>query len=137
LLADARVNFDAYPDLELPARVSCIGSMATGSGRRAYYVGEVPVYLELQGTDPRVIPSLSASADVILERNENTTIVPREAIFKDQPDGDACAFVEGASGWEKRDLVLGLANHTSVAVLSGLDGGETVATEAPPGGGCN
>jgi len=129
--ADAQVGFDAFPDLELPASVYSIGTNAQSGGWRGTYVRGVPVVLKLERSDPRVIPSLSASADIVLQREESTEIVPREAIFYDEGDGQPFAYVETPSGWERRELELGLANNVAVAVLSGLSEGETVAVERP------
>ncbi len=133
----AQVRFDALPGLELPARVFSVGSLARGSGRLgSYYMREVPVFLDFERTDPKVIPSLSASADVVLEREEGVEIIPREAVFVDEQAGTPYALVESDGGWERRDLEVGLADHSSVAVLSGLELGEIVATEMPaPTGG--
>jgi len=128
----AQVRFDAFPGLELPARIFSVGSLARGGGRLgSYYVRAVPVFLELERTDPKVIPSLSASADVVLEREEGVEIIPREAVFVDEQAGTPYALVESGGGWERRDLEVGLANHSSVAVLSGLELGEIAATEMP------
>ncbi len=84
--AKARVHFDAYPDLELPAEVYSIGAMPRPGGWRAEYVKEVPVTFRLLKVEPRVIPDLSASADVVLESSPQALIVPREAIFRDGPE---------------------------------------------------
>ncbi len=133
--AEARIGFDAFPDLELPASVYSIGTNARSEGWRRTYVREVPVALKLEQSDPRVIPSLSTSADVTLERVEDRAIVPREAVFYDEEDGQPFAYVETTSGWERRDLELGLADNMAVAVRSGLSEGETVALEKPPSAG--
>jgi HlyD family secretion protein len=63
----ARVRFDAYPGLELPARIISIGSFAASSGWRASYVRAVPVRFKLEKMDPRVLPDLSVSAELILK----------------------------------------------------------------------
>ena len=76
------MRFDAFPELVLPALVDPIGSLAKGR-LGSYYVREVPVFLELERTDPKVIPSLSASADVVLDREETAEIIPHEAVFVD------------------------------------------------------
>jgi HlyD family secretion protein len=130
--ARARVRLDAFPDVVLPAHIYSIGTLAGGGGWRPSYVREVPVYLELDQVNERVIPSLSASADVILGREEADAIVPRQAIFRDKEDGKPFALVLGEDGWQKRDLELGLANHVAVVVRSGLAAGEIVATEPVP-----
>ena len=81
----ARVRFDAYPELELPARIFAIGAMTKSGGFRGSFIKEVPVRLKLEKLDPRVIPDLTVSADVILESSadEQAVIVPLQAVFRD------------------------------------------------------
>jgi len=130
--AKARVRFDAYPDLELPAHVYSIAAMPRAGGFRGSYVKEVPLLLKLDKLDPRVIPDLSVSADVVLEREEQAAVAPLEAVFRDGPRGAPFAFLRGPRGWERREVELGLANHLAVVVRSGLRPGEVVAAERPP-----
>jgi len=130
--AKARVRFDAYPDLELPAHVYSIAAMPRSGGFRGTYVKEVPLVLKLDKLDPRVIPDLSVSADVVLEREEQATVAPLEAVFRDGAQGAPFAFLRGPRGWERREVELGMANNVAVAVRSGLRPGEVVAAERPP-----
>lgn len=129
--AKARVRLDAYPDLELPAHVYSIAAVPRAGGFRGDYVKEVPVLLKLDKLDPRVIPDLSVSADVILAREEQAAIAPLASIFRDGAGGAPFAFVGGPSGWEQRSVELGLASNVAVAVRSGLRPGEVVAAERP------
>jgi multidrug resistance efflux pump len=131
--APARVYFDAYPGLVVPGRLHSVGPYAKSSGQRKDFVAQVPVRLRLDGQDPRIIPSLSVAADVVLAREESDGIVPREAVFYDPADQQPYAFVKTTGGWEKRDLELGLSNHTAFAVRSGLKEGDVVAAEMPAG----
>ncbi len=133
LSAPARVYFDAYPGLVLPGRLQSIGPYAKSSGQRRDYVAQVPVRLTLEGQDPRVIPSLSVGADVVLASEQSDGIVPREAVFYDPEDKQPYAFVKTSGGWEKRDLELGLSNNIAVTVRSGLSEGDIVAAEMPSG----
>jgi hypothetical protein len=41
------------------------------------------------------------------------------------------AFVRGPSGWEKRDVELGVVNSIAAEVKSGLNTGDVVAAEWP------
>lgn len=63
-----RVRFDAFPGLELPGRVYSIGALATGGSMQSYYLRTIPVNITIDGFDPRLIPDLSASAEITLER---------------------------------------------------------------------
>lgn len=124
----ARVYVDAFSDLELPAKIVSIGAVSRSNGQRPQFVREVPVRLQVEGTDPRLIPNLSASADIVIASEENTVIVPLECVFRDA-DEKPFAMVQKENGWERRDVEVGLANRVAVAVSSGLKDGEVVAAE--------
>jgi multidrug resistance efflux pump len=127
----ARVRVEACPDLELPARLYYIGALAGSRGFRGNYVKEIPIRLMLDRTDPRVIPNLSANADVVLETDQQAPLIPLEAVFSGAPGEAPFAWVQGPAGWEKTELELGLANYVSAAVRSGLHEGDVVATQWP------
>jgi hypothetical protein len=129
----ARVRFDAYPDLELPARVFAVGTYAKASGFRSGFIRELPIQLKLERTDARVIPNLTASADIVLESISDASIIPREAVFGAESRQKPFALVRGQTGWRKREVELGMANHIAVAVASGIQPGEVVALERPAG----
>jgi HlyD family secretion protein len=126
----AAARFDAYPGLELPAHVVGVGAMTRPGMFRANYMREVPVKLRLEKMDPRVIPDLSASAEVIVETERQAAIAPRGAIF--YGGNSPFVFLRTAGGFERREVELGLSNHTQVAVRSGLSQGAVIALERPP-----
>jgi biotin carboxyl carrier protein len=130
--AKAHVRFDAFPGLELPAEVTAIAALPRASVFQADYVKEVPVTLRLLRTDPRVIPDLSVSADVVLDSEAEAVIVPREAIFTDGAEGRPFVFLQQPGGWVRRDVELGKANYVASTVRSGLKAGDVVATARPP-----
>src|SRR5205807_8399927 len=106
----ATVRLDAYPDLALPARVVAVGAMTDAGGWRANWVRSVPVRLKLDQIDPRVIPDLSGNADVVLAEEKPAAATPLESIFRDGPDGRPYVFVEARTGFERREVELGLAS---------------------------
>lgn len=133
--AKARVRFDAYPDLELSAHVYSVGGIPKTGGVRANWVKEIPVRFKLEGIDPRVIPDLSVSVDVLLEAEDQAIVVPLSGVFEDADNGKRpYVYVRnGATGqWERREVELGLRSFTHVAVRSGLKPREVVAVDRPP-----
>jgi hypothetical protein len=124
----ARVRLDAYPHVELPAKVTSVGAFAESAGWRGAYVRSVPIRLKLEKTDPLVVPDLSVSADLVLETADSATIVPREAVFGGE---EPYAFVHETGGWEKRPLDVVMTGSTAVAVRSGVNPGEVLAAEDP------
>ena len=127
----ARVTFDAFPGLEAPARVYSIGTVAKPRQYRREYVTEIPVLLKLEGSDPRIIPDLTVAADVVLETAEEAPVIPRGAVFHDERGGQPYVLVREGKDWVRRDVELGVQDHLSTSIRSGLKPGEEVAT-APP-----
>ena len=132
----ATVRFDAFPDLVLPAKVYAIGTVAKSSRYRPDWIKEMAVVLKLEQTDPRVIPDLSASVDVVVDSEESTTMVPREAVQyaaagPGQPP-ETFVWVRNGVIWDRRKVVVGLSNATTIGIRSGVQAGETVALETPP-----
>jgi multidrug efflux pump subunit AcrA (membrane-fusion protein) len=129
--ARAEVRFDAFPDLALPAEVYSVGAMTQQGGLRADYVKEIPVALRLLAMDARVIPDLTVSTDIAVETVPQSVVAPREAIFRDSPDGTPYVFVQDPTGWVRRDVELGPMNYISASIRSGVRAGEVIARQRP------
>lgn len=128
----ARVYFDAFPGLSLRARVHSMGALAVGGWRQNYYIRNIAVKVQFLEQNPQIIPDLSAGADVLVEKQENSLIVPLEAIH--EAGGKTEARVKEGDRFVARPVELGLRNNTHAAVVSGLSAGQEVALgEAPAG----
>jgi len=128
----ATVRLDAYPGLELPAHVVSIAAVPKPPGARAGFVAEVPVRLKIDQKDPRVIPDLSISADVSLASDDQpAAVVPAGAVFRNSAVPKPFVYVQGFSGWELREVELGLTNHLQASIRSGVKPGEVVALDLP------
>jgi HlyD family secretion protein len=125
----ATIHMDAYPDIELPGSLVGIGAMAKASTFRARFVGEIPVRIKLDKMDPRVIPDLTGSAEIVLGSERNTTLAPLSAVFTEE--GGSYVFVQGPEGWIKKKVELGLPNFTTVAIKSGVQKGDVIALQRP------
>jgi HlyD family secretion protein len=119
------VKLDAYPGLEFPAMLDGIGAMAKTSTFRASFVGEIPVRLKVTGVDPRLIPDLTGSAEVVLAREQGAVLVPRAAVFFD--DAGAFVYVQRQEGWEQKRVEAGLSSFTEIAIRSGVQKGDVLA----------
>lgn len=119
-----KVRLDAFPGLELNARVRSIGALAAGGWMQSAYVRNVPVNILIEGSDPRLIPDLSASGDVVIGSVEDVVRIPLTALR--EVNDKASVSVRRGDSFEDRPVTLGLRNSEQVAVLSGLQAGEEV-----------
>lgn len=125
----ASIRLDAYPDLSLPGGLIGIGAMSKTSTFRASYVGEIPIRLKFEKLDSRVIPDLTGSAEIVLQAETATLVVPRSAVFEE--NGAPVVFVQRPEGWEKKKVDVGLTSFTNVSIKSGVQKGDVLAIQRP------
>lgn len=129
----ADVRFDAFPDLRMQAKVYSIGAIAVGGFRQNAYIRNLPVRLSIQGADKRIIPDLSTSAEIMLEKKDNATILPFDAIHADR-SGNPIVYVRKGEQWERRPVKIGISSNNKVSVEEGVRAGEEVSLVVPPAG---
>jgi multidrug efflux pump subunit AcrA (membrane-fusion protein) len=79
--------------------------------------------------DIRVIPDLTGSAEIVLNSERNTMLVPRSAVFAE--NNESYVFVQGPEGWLKKKVEVGTPNYTNVAIKGGIQKGDVVALQRP------
>lgn len=122
------IEFDAFPGLTLQGKVVAVGALAIGGWRQNYYIRNIPIRLAIEGNDSRVIPDLSASADVLLAEQDDAVVIPRAALS--DKNGKTVVYVKTAEAFAAREVEIGELNNTQVAVVSGLKAGEEIAQYA-------
>jgi multidrug efflux pump subunit AcrA (membrane-fusion protein) len=125
----ARINFDAFPTLQLNGKVHNVGAMGVGGWREQYYLRTIPVVISIEGADNRVIPDLSASADVVLEQKENALVAPLDAVLSE--GGKHVVYTRQGDRFLSREVRIGGRNNTQVEILAGLNAGDEIALGHP------
>lgn len=133
------VRLDAYPDVVFGGVISEVGAMATtggsssgrrgppgSSGSQAEWIKKVPVRIDINASDKRIQPDLSASGDIVLEQIEDALVVPRAAVAN--LGGTNSVWVHNGEDLVEREIEVGSISDTQVVVLAGLQEGERVAT---------
>jgi len=129
----ATARLDAYPGSQFSARVVGVGAMTKPGSWRPNFMREIAIRLKLEQIDPRVIPDLSASTDILLASEKQATLAPLDAVFFEGP-AKPFVFLQTSSGWQRREIELGLRNHVVAVVRTGVSPGDVVALERPASG---
>ena len=124
---EVNIKVDALPSAELKGGVTFIspfGNQTTG-------VVEFPVTITLDPTETELKGGLTATANIIVDKNENVLLIPNRSI-----KGSAGSYYvdvvrdEKTMATEKRPVELGAQNEQFSEVISGLSEGEKVIVEA-------
>ncbi len=125
----AGIHLDAYPEMNLSGRLDQLAAIGL-SGGLSRSVRSFGGLFTIEGSDARLMPDLSASIDVALDRQPNVLLVPRDALVK--RDGKAWVYVKRALGFEKQAVETGDEDDLEVVVRSGLEPGMEVERNPEP-----
>lgn len=117
------VRLDAYSDLVLKGSVVHLAAIANSS-MLSQSVHNFGATFSIQGSDPRLLPDLSAAVDVELERLPDVLLAPRDALTRE--NGKTYVEVKRGVGFEQQLVTLGHSNDLEAVVLSGLEAGDAV-----------
>lgn len=119
-----RIGLDAYPELSFEGRVAQISPLGATSNLSPK-VRTFTVLIDVKGSHPNLMPDLTASLDVELERVPDALVVPRDAIWY---DGNAAHVrVKNGDGFDDRAVTVGVVNGHEAVITSGLEDGAVVA----------
>ena len=122
---------DAFPDRPLTGKVKNI------SGSAAPIARDIPVkffivIVSLDASDPEwITPDAQVSAQIHINRIENTIAIPNQALFQDE-SGD-WVLVGSSKNLEKRTVKIGFRDANRSEILSGLESGDEIALYPPEG----
>jgi len=119
-----RVGLDAYPALSFDGRIAQISPLGVTSVLSSK-VRSFIVLVNVSGSHPNLMPDLSASLDVALDRTAHAIVIPRDAIRQD--GNRTLVRVKRGNGFEDREVTVQATNSHEALISSGLDDGATVA----------
>ena len=123
----AEMHLDAYPGMTLPATLEELSPLGH-TGQFTEAVRSFTAQFSVQGTDPRLLPDLSAALDVDLGSQKNVLVVPSQSIAGEGEH--PCVWLKTTGGFEKRSIQMGPRNDLEVVVNSRLSEGDIIRRTA-------
>src|SRR5437870_10524467 len=123
----AEMHLDAYPGMTLPAVLEELSPLGH-PGQFAEAVRSFGARFSVQGTDPRLLPDLSAALDVDLGSQKSALVIPWQSIGMEADH--AFVWLKTTASFEKRSVQMGPRNDLEAIVVSGLSEGDTIRRAA-------
>ena len=127
---EVHIRVDAIPDKEFTAVLDWISPIAAlvfkgGSTPEKTF----PARATITRLDDRLRPGMSASAEIIIERQPSSLLIPLRASFS--KDGKPAVFVQRGKDFVARQIQVGKQNDEEIVVTGGLQESEAVTLENP------
>lgn len=113
----AIITVDAVPGVQFIGTILKIANVAQniqGSDSKVF-----PVVIELSQSDRKLLPGMTSTNQIILERTPNQIIIPRTSLFSD--NGNSFVYLKkGGKVW-KKIVEPGSENDEVIVILDGLE----------------
>ncbi len=124
----ANLTFDAVEGLTVTGTVSELDLVGTVTQGVVNYNAKII----FDKDDPRVLPGMSANADILVAEKDDTLIVPSSAVKTDRQG--SYILIPNPNGLPTQAPVqVGLTNDTESEIVSGLDEGEKIVVRTVSG----
>ncbi|KPK96310.1 hypothetical protein AMJ80_00730 [bacterium SM23_31] len=125
---EGRLHLEAYPDSVFYGEVTDFALISQSSQRYEYSNVKIfELHLLLDGTDPRLVPGMTAMVEFVVERIEDVPVIPLSAVF----ESNDITFVYKVGESIPKQVVLGKKNELMVEVKSGLEEGDVILKQRP------
>ncbi len=119
--AETKVEVDAYPGEVFVGEVTRIAPLVDLATRTS------EVEIRIANREHQLKPGMFARVNIIIEKKENTLLVPIKAILSE--NNRKFVFVVNGSIARKREVKTGIYQKDSVEITKGLNAGEIVIIE--------
>ena len=123
----ARIHLDAYPALVFSGRLEELSPLAHAS-QFSDKVRTFSALFAIDGSNPKLMPDLSAAVDVELDSAKNAVTVPIQSVADE--GGQEYVWIRDGGDFRKRVVTLGPRNDLDVVIESGLKAGDVVKRDA-------
>jgi len=125
-----KIRVDAIPDKEFIADLDYVSPIAAlvfkgGSTPEKTF----PARATLKNLDPRLRPGMSATAEIIIQKDPNQLLIPTRASF--DKEGKPAVYLQTGATFAVRSIQIGERNEDDVVVTGGLKEGDIVTLESP------
>ncbi len=113
----AQIRLDAYPGMSFPGTLQELDPLGHPSDQ-SNTIRTFTAIFSIQGSNPRLMPDLSASVDLQLASVKNALVVPAESV-EHAADGDY-VWLKSGNAFEQRTVKIGPSNGLDTVIESGL-----------------
>ena len=129
-----KVKMEAYPNTEFTGSV--IGLSPISQSSQTELESNVKIFevlFKLDDTDERFRPGMTASLDLVVDKVENTLLIPLSAVF--ETDGKLYVYRYENDSQQMQEITVGKRNAIMAEVTSGLDEGSMIVRNKPAASG--
>lgn len=124
----AEIKPDAFSDSIFSGQVISVANLAVNKDETSK-IKVFPVEIRLDGTSPNLLPGLTVSCRIIIDKLEDVLYVPLEGVFLEVDT--YYVYKKTRTGYDKTAVETGASNSDYIVILSGIENGDEIALVYP------
>ncbi len=125
---NVEIKADAYSDTTYSGTVISVAYLAQNKDSKSK-IKVFPVQIKIVGESGNLLPGLTVSCKIIVNKIQDVLYVPLETIFKDQVS--EYVYVKSGSGFKRKDIKTGAVNTDFAVITEGLKENEELSLTDP------
>jgi len=125
---NVEIKPDAFSDSKFTGFVRDVANLAVNK-QGSTKIKVFPVAIYLNETDKNLLPGLTVSCRIIIDKIEDVLYVPIDAVYTE--GGVNFVYKKTATGFKKVEVETGRSNSDYTIIVDGLDEGDVVALTDP------
>ena len=113
---------DAYPEETFTGTVRLISRSAVTEDNVIYYT----VYVDVANPEGKLLPTMTARTNIIIQQQDNTLMVPPNCIYYDGDRRYVKVYDEASKTSHDVDVTVGLTGEDSIAVTGDIKEGDVL-----------
>lgn len=127
---EVEIKLDAFSDTVFTGRVIEIAALAKYKDEeKKSKVKIFPVKILIKGSSINLMPGMTVSCKIIVDKIDNVLFIPLEAIIKEE--NKDFIYVKTGASFKKREVTVGLSNNDYIIIKEGLKKGDIIALSDP------
>ena len=127
---EVEIKLDAFSDTVYTGRVKEIAGLAKYKDEeKKSKVKIFPVKILIEGASKNLMPGMTVSCKIIVDKIDDVLFIPLEAIIKEE--NKDFIYQQSGGSFKKREVTVGLANNDYIIIKEGLKEGDVIALSDP------
>lgn len=125
---EVEIKPDAFSETTFTGTIHTVANLAVNK-QGSTKIKVFPVEVYINETHENLLPGLTVSCRIVIEKLEDVLYVPLDAVFAE--GGAYYVYRRTAGGWNRTEVKTGASNADYTVITEGLDAGDTVALTDP------
>lgn len=126
---ETQIKLDAFSDKIFTGKVISVATLAKFKDENKSKIKVFPIEVLLDTVSDELLPGMTVSCRVLVDKIEDVYFIPIEALHKEGPE--QFVYLKNSDKFKRHNIKTGIANNDFIIVEEGLKSGDCISLSVP------